>query len=253
MSASRASVRIVGALVALLLLCLFAVYWMPVQQLRTDDGAARASAPGADALPGREQAQLEQAGATQEVNTRTKRPDTVLAARASSSEEAPREVPLDTPGATIVRVQLADDDDRPLQLEGVQIELQPRSAGAVHSLQGFVGLTDRTWRALDDEQDWYAGLSWLVESEPMGALNLNIVHNRREADPASARAATAQSTVGLAYTDRIENGAFNRVVGGDVRLVFAKLYYVEVQGANSWTRGDSLTVAAPLWQATVSS
>jgi hypothetical protein len=60
-----------------------------------------------------------------------------------------------------------------------------------------------------------------------------------------------QSTAGLAYTDRIENGAYNRVVGGDVRLVFAKLYYFEAQGANSWTGGDSATVAAPLWQATV--
>lgn len=60
-----------------------------------------------------------------------------------------------------------------------------------------------------------------------------------------------QSTIGLAYTDRIENGAFNRVLSGDVRLVFAKLYYFEAQGANSWTHGDSTTVAAPLWQATV--
>jgi len=33
--------------------------------------------------------------------------------------------------------------------------------------------------------------------------------------------------------------------------VFSKLYYFEIQGANSWTRDDSVTVAAPLWQATV--
>jgi len=59
-----------------------------------------------------------------------------------------------------------------------------------------------------------------------------------------------QSTVGLAYTDRVENGAFNRVIGADARIVFGRLYYFEVQGANSWTGGDS-TVAAPLWEATV--
>ena len=60
-----------------------------------------------------------------------------------------------------------------------------------------------------------------------------------------------QSTVGLAYTDRIENGAFNRVIAGDVRIVFARLYYVQVQGANSWTGGDGTSVTAPLWEATV--
>jgi hypothetical protein len=60
-----------------------------------------------------------------------------------------------------------------------------------------------------------------------------------------------QSTAGIAYTDHIEGGAFNRVLAGDVRLVFAKLYYVEVQGASSWTGDGSTTVAAPLWEATV--
>jgi hypothetical protein len=60
-----------------------------------------------------------------------------------------------------------------------------------------------------------------------------------------------QSTAGLAYTDRIENGAYNRVLAGDVRLVFARLYYFEVQGASSWTGGDGTTVTAPLWEATV--
>jgi hypothetical protein len=61
-----------------------------------------------------------------------------------------------------------------------------------------------------------------------------------------------QSTVGLAYTDRIENGAFNRVIGGDVRIVFGRLYYFEVQGVNSWTGGGgAATVTAPLWEATV--
>jgi hypothetical protein len=60
-----------------------------------------------------------------------------------------------------------------------------------------------------------------------------------------------QSTAGFAYTDHIEGDTFNRVVSGDVRVVFARMYYFEVQGAASWTGDGSTTVAAPLWEATV--
>ena len=60
-----------------------------------------------------------------------------------------------------------------------------------------------------------------------------------------------QSTVGIAYTDRIDGSDFNRVAAADVRLVFAKLYFLEVQGAASITRESGVTRTAPLWQVTV--
>jgi hypothetical protein len=58
------------------------------------------------------------------------------------------------------------------------------------------------------------------------------------------------STVGLAYTDRIVGGDFNRVASLDTRLVFARLYYFEAQVAGSWTRDSGVTQTAPLWEMT---
>jgi len=58
------------------------------------------------------------------------------------------------------------------------------------------------------------------------------------------------SAVGIAYTDRIVDGDYNRVASADTRLVFSKLYYFEAQVAGSWTREDSVTRTAPLWEMT---
>jgi hypothetical protein len=61
----------------------------------------------------------------------------------------------------------------------------------------------------------------------------------------------AQSTVGLTYTDRTESGrAYNRVASADTRIVFAKLYFVQLQGAASFTQEGGQTLNGPLWEAT---
>jgi hypothetical protein len=57
---------------------------------------------------------------------------------------------------------------------------------------------------------------------------------------------------GLTFTDRtvLDGDAHNRVLAGDLRVVFAKLYFVEGQWGGSWTRreeGPSLTSA--IWKA----
>ncbi|MES2124447.1 MAG: DUF5916 domain-containing protein [Gemmatimonadota bacterium] len=59
----------------------------------------------------------------------------------------------------------------------------------------------------------------------------------------------ANSVAGLTLTDREQDGAFNRVLSADTRLVFKKLYYFQSQLANSWTRDASTgdTRSAPLW------
>ena len=56
------------------------------------------------------------------------------------------------------------------------------------------------------------------------------------------------STAGLVYTDRIDGSDYNRVIGGDARIVFAKLYYVEAQFAGSFTRTDGASRFGPLWE-----
>lgn len=63
----------------------------------------------------------------------------------------------------------------------------------------------------------------------------------------------ANSVAGLTLTDREQDGAFNRVISADARLVFKKLYYFQTQVAGGWTR-DSRTGAtrsAPLWDVEV--
>ncbi|MDZ4864480.1 MAG: DUF5916 domain-containing protein [Gemmatimonadota bacterium] len=58
------------------------------------------------------------------------------------------------------------------------------------------------------------------------------------------------STGGLTVTTRDQDGAVNRLVAGDLRIVFGKLYYVAGQLGGSWTRstrGANLR-SAPLWE-----
>ncbi len=61
----------------------------------------------------------------------------------------------------------------------------------------------------------------------------------------------SNSTAGLVVTTRDQDGAFNRVIAGDARIVFGKLYYVAGQLGGSWTRDASgnPTRSSPLWEA----
>jgi hypothetical protein len=59
-----------------------------------------------------------------------------------------------------------------------------------------------------------------------------------------------QSTLGVAYTDKIDGDNYNRVAAGDGRLVLGQ-YDVTFQGGASWTRRDAATVSAPIWQLAV--
>ena len=59
----------------------------------------------------------------------------------------------------------------------------------------------------------------------------------------------ANSRVGVVYTDRIEGGDYNRVLGADARLLFGGVYTLQLQAAGSRTRAGDEVTAAPLWQA----
>ena len=56
-----------------------------------------------------------------------------------------------------------------------------------------------------------------------------------------------QSTLGAAYTDKIDGDNYNRVAALDGRFVLAKKYAVTVQSAASFTRRGGETTSAPLW------
>jgi hypothetical protein len=55
------------------------------------------------------------------------------------------------------------------------------------------------------------------------------------------------SRIGMAYTDRIEGGNYNRVAELDSRLVFKDIYGLSLQLAGSRTRTRGVTTTAPLW------
>ena len=60
------------------------------------------------------------------------------------------------------------------------------------------------------------------------------------------------STVGIAYTDKIDGSAWNRVASTDARLVWGKIWYSALQVAGSWTKDASGAGvrSGELWEAT---
>jgi hypothetical protein len=63
------------------------------------------------------------------------------------------------------------------------------------------------------------------------------------------RGVGANSRIGMLYTDRVEGGDYNRVLGADARLVFGRIYTLQLQLAGSRTRTAGEVANAPLWQA----
>ena len=57
------------------------------------------------------------------------------------------------------------------------------------------------------------------------------------------------SRIGMAYTDRIDGANFNRVLDVDGRLVFSKVYSLQMQAAGSATKRSGVQTNAPLWEA----
>lgn len=63
------------------------------------------------------------------------------------------------------------------------------------------------------------------------------------------RGVSGSSKIGLAYTDRIDGDRSNRVLAGDARLAFKRIYDVQLQYGGSRTVVDRQTTWAPIWQA----
>ncbi len=61
----------------------------------------------------------------------------------------------------------------------------------------------------------------------------------------------ASSTLGLAYTDRIEGDAYNRVLGTDARVIWKKIWFSDAQIVSSWTQDAAGVRAGELWDVTL--
>jgi len=60
----------------------------------------------------------------------------------------------------------------------------------------------------------------------------------------------ASSTLGLAYTDRSDGGAYNRVLGVDARVIWKKIWFSDAQIVSSWTQDGLGARAGELWDIT---
>ena len=92
------------------------------------------------------------------------------------------------------------------------------------------------------------GIAYLgaVDNSDQSATGANPVYNmlrlRRDLGPTS--------TVGVAYTDRIDGDDYNRVLGVDARLVWRNIWFSSVQVAGAWTRDAAGGRAGKLWDIT---
>ncbi|MEW6366313.1 MAG: DUF5916 domain-containing protein [Acidobacteriota bacterium] len=86
------------------------------------------------------------------------------------------------------------------------------------------------------------GIAYLsaVDDAEGGNAVFNILRLRRDLG--------TDSLMGLTYTDRTGGDDYNRVLAADVRLVFAKLYFIQGQLGGSWTREDHPSQSAPIWE-----
>ena len=119
-------------------------------------------------------------------------------------------------------------EKRPFFLEGLEQYDSPNRliytrrvaqpiAGA--KLTGKIGTTNVAYlAAVDDQSQSFTG------DNPI----YNLLRVRRDLG--------ASSTAGLVYTDREDGGAYNRVAGTDVRLIWRKIWFSQVQVVGSWTR-----------------
>lgn len=61
----------------------------------------------------------------------------------------------------------------------------------------------------------------------------------------------ASSTAGLVYTDREDGSDYNRVAGTDVRLIWRKIWFSQVQVVGSWTRDPAGARSGSIWDVTL--
>ncbi|HVL67584.1 MAG TPA: DUF5916 domain-containing protein [Vicinamibacterales bacterium] len=57
------------------------------------------------------------------------------------------------------------------------------------------------------------------------------------------------SRAGMLYTDRVDGSATNRLLAGDARILWRKIYAIDLQAAVSRDTLDGSTTVAPLWSA----
>jgi hypothetical protein len=79
------------------------------------------------------------------------------------------------------------------------------------------------------------------EKEDGGGALFNVARLRHDVGP--------NSTIGVTLTDRTTSTAYSRLVAADARVIYGRVYYVQVQAGGSWTDEGDGRRGSPLWMA----
>ncbi|HET7250815.1 MAG TPA: DUF5916 domain-containing protein [Gemmatimonadales bacterium] len=121
--------------------------------------------------------------------------------------------------------------DSPNRLIYTRRVVQPIAGG---KLTGKIGTTNVAYLAAVDDQS-----QSFTSSNPI----YNLLRVRRDLG--------ASSTAGLVYTDREDGSDYNRVAGTDVRLIWRKIWFSQVQVVGSWTRDPGGSRSGSIWDFTL--
>ncbi|HKU59692.1 MAG TPA: DUF5916 domain-containing protein [Gemmatimonadales bacterium] len=135
-------------------------------------------------------------------------------------------------------------EKRPFFLDGIEQFTTPNNliytrrvvqpSGAAKLTGKYLSTDVAVLSAVDDQQ---------VSADGQDHPFFNILRLQRDVG--------ASSRIGVVYTDRIEGGDYSRLGGADARLVFRKIYSVQLQLAGSSTRLGGESFGGPLWMARV--
>jgi hypothetical protein len=140
------------------------------------------------------------------------------------------------------RFALFYPEKRPFFLEALELFDTPNTLiytrqivqpDAGYKLIGQIGGTNIAYLGAVDTRDGTTG------DHPI----FNILRVRRDVNPTT--------TLGLVYTDRIEGGQYNRLLSGDARYLWGKLWFSAAQYAQSWTLDQTGYHPGTLWDVTI--
>jgi len=121
------------------------------------------------------------------------------------------------------RFALFFPERRPFFLEGIELFATPNQLVYTRQIGNPVGGAKLTGK-LGKQVIAYIGA---IDQTGSGDVLANVLRVRRDVG--------TNSTAGIVYTDRTGAGTSNRVLAGDARWIFGKVYYLEGQLGQSWS------------------
>jgi hypothetical protein len=136
------------------------------------------------------------------------------------------------------RFALFYNEKRPFFLEGIDMFATPNQLVYTRQIVDPIAGGKLTGKL----GPWNIAYLGMKEREDSGGALFNIARVRRDFG--------YNSTFGATMTDRSAQGEANQVIEVDTRTIFKKLWYYQLQAAQSWTQNpDATRQASPMWMA----